>query len=125
MSSDDGVYIGKFPTNGGFEWRVCYAQNIEDTEDFLYDGSTNEYVNCYIVLNYNKSIVYSTEEEAYKAADFLYKEHEDDWCIIEYGICRIDYPRPYPKMTAEEAKETLDIYCKKCQFEWEKEWNNT
>ena len=34
MSSDNGIYIGSFPTiNGGVEYRVIHAQAIENCTD--------------------------------------------------------------------------------------------
>ena len=114
MSADNGVYIGWFPTaDGGVEYRVIHAQAIDNTEDS--DQFPNELTDAYIVSYYGDAEVYTNEDDANKKAVEIYKDimNDDFGCaIIEYGIQIIEYPRPFPKMTKQEAMDYEDQYWK-------------
>jgi hypothetical protein len=112
MSADNTIAIGWFPTlEGGVEFRVIHAQAIENTEDC--PVVPNELTDSYIVSYYHSSEVYTNEDDANKRAVEIYKDVMNDdsgMAYIEYGIQIIEYPRPFPKMTVEEANKYQDEY---------------
>jgi hypothetical protein len=65
-----------------------------------------EYIDAIRVLYYGKSEVYTDVVDAYKKANELYA----DEYIVEYGVLTIQYDRPFPTMTTEEANKISDDF---------------
>jgi hypothetical protein len=107
ISADNGVYIGRFTKDDGFEYRVIHAQAIENCD---YDKSFPEkLIHAYRVIYYGASEVYD-KEGAWKRAQELYEEVMKDWGICEYGVSEIQYNEPFPQMIVEEARKFIDEY---------------
>ena len=82
MSSDNGIYIGSFPTiNGGVEYRVIHAQAIENCDDNpLWSQEVSDATR---VLYYGESAVYTDKNSALKRANEIHDEiMADDFCHI-------------------------------------------
>jgi hypothetical protein len=116
LSSDNGVYIGRFPVDNrgcsgfaGYEYRVIHAQAIENC-DFSTDFP-QELTDASIVEYYGNVKPTHYREEAWKEAQKLYDEiMSSDFPILEYGISEIVYTRPFPKMTIKEAQKVSNDY---------------
>ena len=105
MSADNGIYIGIFPKadGSGKEYRVIEAAAIENCND---DPQFPQKVtDAYLVIYYGDARV-MTKEQAQKEAFRLQEEYE--W--TEYGICTLEYSRPFPTMTKEEAEKVQEDY---------------
>ena len=108
MSADNGIYIAEFPTStGGKEWRVVHCQNIEDCWD-------QELGEASIVLKFGRSKVHTdyieAEREAFKIADEILS---DSMCpILEHGVQDLEFNRPFPTMTEEEADQKVRKFFK-------------
>ncbi len=84
MSADNGIYIHKF-RNG---YKVIHAQAIENVYWWKENNKwvEKDKINPKILYDYFKdSPIFKTEDEAYKYAFKLYKEHG----YVEYGVCEI------------------------------------
>ncbi len=100
MSSDNGIYIGKFEDG----YRVIHGQAIENCEGD--DDMTDAYINIY----FKDAKVLTTREEAYAEVRRLYDEiMEDDYPLLEYGISEIHFGHKFPVMTEEEVKKRLGV----------------
>ena len=111
MSSDNGVYIGRFTINDDFEYRVTHAQAIENCD---YDDSEPHYptklIHAYRTVYYGRSNIYN-KGGAWERARELYEEILNDlYPICEYGVSEIRYDEPFPNMTIEEASKFIDEY---------------
>lgn len=99
MSADNGVYIGRFPTDEGFEYRVAYAQAIENTDyrDYMRwmrcdeEAARREAAES-ILLTFGARKVFVTEEDAWKEAALIHGKME--W--TEYGVSLLEFDRPFP-----------------------------
>lgn len=131
MSSDNGIYIGRFirpqtitaqtiTKDTAYEYRVIHVQAIESC-----DYDTNfpvELTQAYRVICYGKADVCYTEKEAWEQARAMEKEiMESDFPVLEYGVSEIHYDEPFPSMTVEEAEKKLDDYWNARDAEREKE----
>ena len=117
MSADNGIYIGRFYSFGlkskknRFEYRVIHTQAIENCDyaiqypKKLIDASRVEY--------YGDADVCYTEQEAWEQAKAFYDEVMEDDGILEYGMSRINYDVPFPKMTKREAHKYSESYWKR------------
>lgn len=104
MSADNGVYIAEFPTTtGGKEWRVSHCQNIEDCDD-------PELGEACLVLKFGQSEVHANYTEAEKKAFELEKKIlSDNMCpILEHGVQDLQFDKPFPTMTEEEADRKIE-----------------
>jgi hypothetical protein len=100
MSADNGIYIGKFPTDSGHEYRVIHAQAIENV-----DYGNIEMQNAYRFAYFGRKGV---EVFADRGIALVYAY---DWAkefdILEYGVVEIEFDRPIVPMTDEKLKEIL------------------
>lgn len=112
MSSDNGIYIGKF-SDGTI--RVCYGMAIENCKCHQEnpESFSQEYENANIVSYYGDSPVFSNEKDAFEYAKKLEDGIEE--CpymgfpkgYTEYGICTETYVVPFPSLSKEEAERIL------------------
>ena len=101
MSADNGIYILQSGTDH-VQFRIVHAQAIEN---IYYDSNypvSNPSVNKEALIEYfADSVVYTDEDEAWKAARGLYDQvmfGEDGWPgIIEYGLSKIVMKAEFPK----------------------------
>lgn len=107
ISADNGVYIGRFTKDDGFEYRVVHTQAIENCDHNK--AFSAELIQAYRVVYYVESEVYD-EEGAWKRARELYEEIIEDSWVCEYGISVFNYDEPFPQMTVEEARKFIDEY---------------
>lgn len=125
MSSDNGCFVGVFPkANGSKEYRVIEAGAIENC-DYEF-GATEKDENGFLVLSdrekelqdcerlmyYGQARSFDNEVDALKAAHKLHEEVLRDFGVCEYGVCTIEYDRPLPNLSHEEAKAKLDSWQK-------------
>ena len=84
MSADNGVYIAKFPDG----YRVAYSHNIEDVDYFPVGSQERKNV---LKEKFGKSTIFATKSEAFDEAKRIEAdlENDDDFYILEYGICSI------------------------------------
>ena len=95
MSADNGVYILRTTTTqkGVFEYRVTYAQAIEN----IYFNKLGSKKWASVVKDYfGNSMVYSTREGAWEKAGKVYDAIVNGGDICEYGIEEIHVNRRYP-----------------------------
>lgn len=111
MSSDNGIYVGTFPTpSGEKEYRVIHAQAI-DNVDFG-DQEMQDYTR---VSYFGSAISFGTLDLAMEEAGFLANKVLDDCGLLEYGISVLHFERPLINKTVEEA----DVWIKK---KWDEEF---
>lgn len=95
MSSDDGIYVGRFVSEiGEGTWRVAETGAIDNTTD-----GSEEDNDIYIALIYSKSPVFLNSCDAWKWARMLERQYSE----TEYGCVGIDYDIPFPVMSYKEA----------------------
>lgn len=111
MSADNGIYIletprppiktGNMYTNQkGYDYRVAHCTAIDNID----------YSDLYLPLLFGNSKVYSSHDEALKAAIEIEKEIKENGWFTEYGINTIKKNVYFPNMTADEARKALDVY---------------
>ena len=105
MSADNGIYIAEFPDG----YRVAECGAIENCDDD--PAYPDEVTDAYRRLYFGESLVYSSEPEAFIAAGEI--EPLIGW--TEYGICSVEYNRPFPTISAAEARSSLIAYWDKIQ----------
>jgi hypothetical protein len=96
MSADNGIYVGKFPTQeGSFEFRVIHAQAIDNLW-CMPDSSYGENPRS-IVEYFSDAPVWDTFERASRVAQDMADEIlKDDICpILEYGISYISFQNTF------------------------------
>lgn len=121
MSSDNGIYIGCFPTaDGAKQYRVAHAQNIEDVGDDYYpdtDPSTRCNIRSPEALDAFRSIVFGGPEvrvfDNYDAALAYANEWAESFSILEYGVSDLPFLRPFVQMDREDVRKILDAAWKK------------
>ena len=117
MSADDTVVIGQFPIGEvSFEYRVARIQNAEDTYE---DSRSNEVIDAFIVLKFGDAEPFSNSKTAMEHATRL---NNDGYMTAEYGICQLNYPRPFPTLTEQEARDFLNSYWKTIREEENRKW---
>jgi len=125
MSADNGVYIGVFPKTDSSdkEYRVIEAGAIENCDyHFADDEKDNHRLQDRVrVCYYGKSKSFSSEKEAYAEAQRIYEEIISTFGICEYGISQIDYERPLPDISIEQARQELDVWWKRFEAVRQKE----
>lgn len=105
MSADNGIYIGKFPLeDGGFEYRVIHAQNIEDC-DYGDDLGLQDLTRV-VYYKSSQAAIFHNEDYAWRWARELSKDYE----ILEYGISLIEYDRTLLAISHEKANEELSYF---------------
>lgn len=104
LSSDNGVYVGEFPTQSGEkEYRVIHAQAIENVD--FGDQEMQDYTR---VSYFGNAISFGTLELAVEEASFLANKVLDDCGLLEYGISILKFDRPLLNKTVEEAEALLE-----------------
>lgn len=119
MSSDNGIYIGKFSKGDGFEYRVIHAQAIENC-DYRFDDEPpygkeheakpeSEWSDETKMLQDCQRLVYYGESNSFTKSEALEeaKKLDQEFKFSEYGICEIEYSRPLPDLTVEQASKIL------------------
>jgi hypothetical protein len=103
MSADNGIYIGKFPTNSEcteFEYRVIEAAAIENV-----DYGTKAKQDAYRVSYFGRTErVFSDRKEALVFAH----DWAEEFDILEYGVCELKFDRPLVSMSEDKIKRILD-----------------
>jgi hypothetical protein len=107
LSSDNGIYIIEFPE--GF--RVAYASAIENI-DYYPEGSQER--KAELKSYFGESPVYKTYQEAFKAAQNMYQDidNDPDVCyVLEYGIVNYGKYESFiePKPTTNCRRKNLDF----------------
>lgn len=113
MSADNGIYITSFPTkDGGKEWRVIETTAIENTFDSA--RLPQEITDLYRAVYYADAKKFKTEKEALEEAWKRYNNiMSSDFPVLEHGISKIEFDRPLPEMTREEASKKLYAFLEK------------
>ncbi len=105
MSSDNGIYCASFPKlDGSFEYRVAHCQNIE--ECFPGCSLSDEMIDLLIVIKFGDSKVFDNKDDATTLAFDMAKE----CTVLEYGVCELDFDKPFPAMTVEEANKKFNDF---------------
>lgn len=106
MSADNGIYILITPLKQGLEYRVIYAQAIDNirfvpSEDDEFDyshGNPRE-----IVQYFENAPRFETFKEAWQCAYELYDEiMNGDFPIVEYGISVLRLDKPFTWYVEQE-----------------------
>lgn len=85
MSADNGVYIARFPTATGEEFRVVECTNIEDA-DYGTETEQDEWRSW----RFENAKVFNNKEDA---TTYAYKL-ESDLQVCEYGVSYLSFDRP-------------------------------
>jgi hypothetical protein len=101
MSADNGIYIAKFSDG---EIRVTHAQAIENL-------SYGEPENAFFIYEYYKNQpCYSSLEEAFNKAEELSELIECEGYPLEYGVCILNFSRPFSYYENKSKTGKYDIY---------------
>jgi hypothetical protein len=104
LSSDNGIYLGEFPTlDGGKEYRVVHAQAIENVD--FGDPDMQDHTR---VSYFGNAHSYRTFVPAWEEAHRLANDIINDSGLLEYGIQLLEFDRPLINKTMEEADAWLD-----------------
>ena len=119
MSSDNGVYIGRFrDSKRNYSYRVIHAQSIENCD--FNPNFPDYFTKANIVLYYGKSQAFTELSRAWEEAHKKYNEiMEDDYGVCEYGVSQINYDIPFPNLTVLEAAHIIDEYWERVETEIE------
>jgi hypothetical protein len=107
MSSDNGIYIGVFPTHDGLkEYRVIHAQAIDNCD---YSGVVPDSItDLYIVAYFGDARTFPNQSKAWTHARKLAEEYT----VLEYGVSEIKFDRPLIAISQDEASKLLEEYWK-------------
>lgn len=114
MSSDSGIYVGKF----GSDYRICHRSAVENFSDF--NGNHNTNFNLWEVYNsYKDSKIFKSKEDALIGASKMLSA----FSFVEYGIQFIDFGMSFsdlyanlPSFIMEEGK--VDPYNKEDMYKF-------
>lgn len=105
MSADNGIYILVTPTEKEhrYTYRVAHAMAIGNIY-YYEDGPLSD---ATIVKYFGKCEVLTNKRRAIDLAYEMKQVMEDDGCCIEYGVSVIQWGKPFPNMTKNEAETIL------------------
>jgi hypothetical protein len=98
MSSDNGIYVARFPKNDGYEWRVSLANAIDNC-DLSWMNNPTATEDAYRFLYFGTKKSFASAEEA-----FVYAVKLSSGTRTEYGVCALEFDRPLVEMTIEQAE---------------------
>lgn len=94
MSADNGIYVLKTPQpNGGFEYRVKEAHNIETI--FVRDNPKRADQRM-LIDTFGASQVFTDDLDAFTAANDMLLDIEQEGGEVEYGVLMIELDQSFP-----------------------------
>jgi len=103
MSADNCVAISRWvedPIKGDYTYRVAHCQAIENCDEDCKHSEEHR------VSYFGKCKVFQDEKDALAEAVLIY----EGLYVVEYGIQFLYFDVPFPKITKEQANDTLEHY---------------